>query len=137
MVVRVGKEHYIIPSVKIVMSVAPEPGMISTLSGKGEMVRLQGQMLPVLRLGRHWNVPGAEEDLTKGLLVIVGSGTRRAALLVDDLVTQQQFVVKPLTGLVSKTPGISGGAIMGSGDVGLILDPEAVVEAALSSPTAA
>jgi two-component system chemotaxis sensor kinase CheA len=137
MVIRVGEQRYIIPSVKILMSMRPEAAALSTVAGKGEMVLLHGELLPVVRLHRHWGVRGAVEDPTRGLLVIVGEGGRKAALLVDELVTQQQFVVKPLTGMVANTRGVAGGAVLGNGDVGLILDPDALVNLFLAGAGAA
>lgn len=133
MVIRIGRQRFIIPSLKIVMSQRPEPSALSTVSGKGEMVLVHEELLPVIRLHRAWGIPGAVEDPTRGLLVIVGEGRRKAALLVDELVTQQQFVVKPLTGMVAGTRGVAGGAIMGNGDVGLILDPDALVSGLLTA----
>ncbi len=127
MVIRVGSQRYIIPSVKIHMSMRPDREAISTVSGKGEMVMIQGSLLPIIRLHRLWSIPDAVEDPTQGLLVIVGEGRHRSALLVDELVTQQQFVVKPLSGVVADTQGVAGGAIMGNGDVGLILDPDGII----------
>lgn len=133
MVIRIGGQRFIIPSLKIVMSQRPEPSALSSVSGKGEMVLVHEELLPIIRLHRAWAIPGAVEDPTRGLLVIVGEGRRKAALLVDELVTQQQFVVKPLTGMVAGTRGVAGGAIMGNGDVGLILDPDALVSGFLSA----
>jgi two-component system chemotaxis sensor kinase CheA len=127
MVIRIGSQRYIIPSVKIHMSLRPDRKAISTVSGKGEMVMIQGDLLPIIRMHRLWNIPDAVEDPTEGLVVIVGEGRHRSALLVDELVTQQQFVVKPLSGVVANTQGVAGGAIMGNGDVGLILDPEGII----------
>ncbi len=127
MVIRVGTQRYIIPSVKIHMSLRPEGEALSTVSGRGEMVLIQGELLPVIRLHRLWGISNAVEDPKEGLLVIVGEGDTRSALLVDELVTQQQFVVKPLSGVVANTQGVAGGAIMGDGDVGLILDPEGII----------
>ena len=69
--------------------------------------------------------------------MIVGEGARKAALLVDELVSQQQFVVKPLTGMVADTRGVAGGAVLGNGDVGLILDPEVIIGMALGTSTGA
>ena len=137
MIIRVGAQRYIIPSVKIHMSLRPDRESISTVSGKGEMVIIQGELLPVIRMHRLWNIPDAVEDPTKGLVVIVGEGRHRSALLVDELVTQQQFVVKPLSGVVANTQGVAGGAIMGNGDVGLILDPDGIINLAHGLPHSA
>ncbi len=135
MVISIGAQRYIIPSVKILMSLRPEPSALSKVAGKGEMVLFHGELLPIVRLHRLWEIPEAVEDPTQGLLVIVGEGRRKAALLVDELVTQQQFVVKPLGGIVSNTKGVAGGAVLGNGDVGLILDPDAILAMYLTPPS--
>ncbi len=130
MLTRVGRERYIIPSVKIQMSLRPDPSAISTVNGRAEMVMLHGDLVPIIRLHRLFGVDDAIENPTEALLVIIGEGSRKSALLVDELVTQQQYVVKALGGIVSNITGISGGAILGNGEVGLILDPEALVSMA-------
>lgn len=127
MLIRVGRERYIIPSVKIQRSLRPEPSAISTVNGRAEMVLLQGDLVPILRLHRLFGISGAVENPSEALLVVIGEGSHRAALLVDELVNQQQFVVKALGGIVANTKGVSGGAILGNGEVGLILDPEGLI----------
>jgi two-component system chemotaxis sensor kinase CheA len=122
MLVRIGSERYILPTVNIQMSFQPEREMLSTVAGRGEIVLLRGDVLPIVRLHRMLGVEGAETDATRGLLVIVGSGERRTALLVDELLGQQQLVAKSLGEGLGRVPGISGGAILGDGRVGLILD---------------
>jgi two-component system chemotaxis sensor kinase CheA len=84
---------------------------------------LRGEIMPVVRLHRLFGVPGAVEDPTRALLMIVGDGNaRRSALLVDELLGQHQVVAKPLGDGVGRVPGITGGAILGDGRVGLIVD---------------
>lgn len=123
MLVRVGCERYIIPTISIHLCFRPEPDSISTVSGKGELVMLRGEMMPIFRLHRLFGVESAIEDPSRGLLVVVGDEERRCALLVDELLGQQQVVAKSLTKAVGKISGVSGGAILGDGQVGLILDP--------------
>jgi two-component system chemotaxis sensor kinase CheA len=130
MLVRIGTERYIVPTMKIQVSLRPTEKDIWTVSGKGEMVMLHGQLIPIARLHRLFALSGGIEDPTQALLVVVGDGSRKTALLVDELLGQQQFVVKPLTGQVAQTPGVAGGAILGDGGVGLILDPEELIELA-------
>ena len=122
MLVRVGEERFIIPLTHIHMSFRPEPSMLSTVVGKGEMVLLRGELMPVVRLHRLFHVAGAVESPLDGLLMIVGDGRKRTALLVDDLLGQQQVVAKTLGDGLGKVEGVSGGAILGDGRVGLILD---------------
>jgi two-component system chemotaxis sensor kinase CheA len=141
MLMGVGGERYIIPIVKIHSSLRPTRDDLTTVQGRGELVKLHEELLPVVRLHRLYEVPDAKTDPTEGLLVILGEGTRRFALMVDEILGQQQFVVKAMTGQVSHAPGVAGGAILGDGRVGLILDPDDILNlsrrASGSSPGAA
>jgi len=122
MLVRVGSERFVIPLTQIHMSFQPEPSMLSTVVGNGEMVRLRGSLMPVVRLHRMFNIRDAIENPLQALLVIVDDGAQRTALMVDELLGQQQVVAKPLGEALGRIPGFSGGAILGDGRVGLILD---------------
>lgn len=122
MLVRVGVERFVIPLTQIQMSFRPEPQMLSTVVGQGEMVMLRGALMPIVRLHKMFSVRGAIENPLAALLVIVGDGSQRSALMVDELLGQQQVVAKPLGDALGRIPGFSGGAILGDGRVGLILD---------------
>jgi len=122
MIVRVGQERFIVPLTHIHMSFRPEPSMLSTVVGHGEVVLLRGELMPIVRLHRLFDVSDAVQSPLEGLLMIVGDGNRRTALLVDELLGQQQVVAKTLGAALGKVPGVSGGAILGDGRVGLILD---------------
>lgn len=130
MLIRVGTERYIVPTVSIHLSLRPQKDSLSTVAGKGEMVLLRGELLPVFRLHRLFGVRSAIEDATRGLLVVVGSEDCRCALLVDELLGQQQVVAKSLGNGIGKIQGISGGAILGDGRVGLILDTNELIKLA-------
>ncbi|MGQ9524024.1 MAG: chemotaxis protein CheA, partial [Armatimonadota bacterium] len=133
MLVRVGRERYIIPTVSIHMSLRPEADDVFTVTGRGEMFRLRDELIPIFRLHRVFQVRDAVDDPTRGLLVIVDDGNGRCALLVDELLGQQQVVAKSLGDGLGKVPGVSGGAILGDGRVGLILDAQGVAELARRS----
>jgi two-component system, chemotaxis family, sensor kinase CheA len=133
MLVKVGRERYIVPTVNIFLSFRPEPGSLSTVVGKGLLVRLRDELMPVFCLYRLFGVKGAIEDPLRGLLVVVGDGTRRCAILVDELYGQQQVVAKSLGSGIGKIHGVSGGAILGDGRVGLILDPGEIASLARGS----
>jgi two-component system chemotaxis sensor kinase CheA len=127
MLVRVGAERYIVPTLAIQLSFRPERSMLATLAGRGEMVMLRGEVLPLVRLHRVFDVGGAVEDPAHALVMIVGDGGERGALLVDELLGQHQVVAKSLGDGVGRVRGLSGGAILGDGRVGLILDvPELI-----------
>ncbi len=122
MLVRVGDHRYIIPIVSISMSFQPASAALTTVVGVGEMVRFRDRVLPVYRLHRLFEIEGAVEDPSEGLLVIVEDGHREYALLVDALLGQHQVVTKPLGTALGRVPGVAGTAILGDGLVGLILD---------------
>ncbi|MFB3904561.1 MAG: chemotaxis protein CheA [Acidobacteriota bacterium] len=130
MQVKVGQEYYIVPTVNIQVSFRPSPSALFTVAGRGELVMLRGELMAMFRLHRLFDIKGAVEDPTKGLLVVVGDGNRRCALLVDELLGQQQVVAKSLGRGLGKIQGISGGAILGDGKVGLILDTMELVSLA-------
>jgi two-component system chemotaxis sensor kinase CheA len=136
MLVEVGSHRYIIPTQKIHLSFRPTTDDLWSVGQKGEMVMLHEQLIPVARLHRLYGIDTAQTEITQGLLVVVGEGSRKTALLVDQLLGQQQFVVKALTGQVAGTPGVAGGAILGDGAVGLILDPDELVALARTGKAA-
>lgn len=123
MLVRVGNERYIIPTVDIYMSFQPVEEALSTVVGRGELVTLRGDLIPLVRLHHLFELCDTIENPTQGLLVVVNGGEQLCALLVDELLGQQQVVVKSLGEALGAVPGISGAAILGDGKVGLILDP--------------
>ncbi|MDM7996900.1 MAG: chemotaxis protein CheA [Acidobacteriota bacterium] len=134
MLVRVGTERYIIPTISIHLCFRPTPDSLSTVAGRGELVMLRGELMPIFRLHRLFGIRSAIEDPAQGLLVVVGDEERRCALLVDELLGQQQVVAKSLNQAVGKIPGVSGGAILGDGQVGLILDTSEVTAQARKAP---
>lgn len=122
MLVRVGGERYIVPTINIHLSFRPARSALATVAGKGEMVMLRDEIMPLVRLHRVFGVSDAVEDPTEALLMVVGDGNQRTALLVDELLGQQQVVAKSLGDGLGRVNAISGGAILGDGRVGLILD---------------
>jgi two-component system chemotaxis sensor kinase CheA len=127
MLVRVGADRYIIPTVNIAMSFQPEAQQISTVHGKDEVILLRGELFPLFRLYRIFRVPNAVEDPTRGLVVVLRSGSQSWGILVDELLGQQQVVAKALGSALGPVPAVSGGAILGDGRVGLILDPDSLI----------
>jgi two-component system chemotaxis sensor kinase CheA len=127
MVVRVGGERYIIPINSIEQSIRPKPDQLSSVQGKGELCMVRGRLLPLVRLHRLFHVTPRTENPTEALVVIVHDNNRASCLLVDELVGQQQVVIKSLGDSVGTVPGVSGGAILGDGTISLILDVPAVI----------
>jgi two-component system chemotaxis sensor kinase CheA len=136
MVVRVGTERYIIPITTIEQSIQPKPEQVSTVQERGELCMVRGNLLPLIRLHRMFRVTPKAEDPCEALVVIVQDNDRRACLLVDELLGQQQVVIKSLGERVAAR-GISGGAILGDGNVSLILDVPGLMELAAESAEAA
>jgi two-component system, chemotaxis family, sensor kinase CheA len=130
MVVKVGSQRYILPITNIQKAIRPLESDIHTVNQRAEMLDFRGDMLPVFRLYKLFEVHDAITDLTAGLLVVIGDGQQRSALFVDDLLTQTQVVTKLLGKGVNNIPGVAGGAIMSDGTVGLILDTAGIVNMA-------
>jgi two-component system, chemotaxis family, sensor kinase CheA len=137
MLVRVGDQRYLLPVVAIERSFRPEAGVVTTVTGRGEVVNVRGDLLPVFRLHALFRVSGAVTDAREALLIIVQGEGRRCALMVDELLGQQQVVVKSLGRSLGQVPGVSGGAILGDGRVGLILDAGGLVALAAGEAGAA
>jgi len=130
--VRVGKETYIIPILSIEHSLRPSASQLSTVQGRGELVNIRGELLPVVRAHNLFKVSNAIEEATKASLVIVEGDSRKCALMVDELLGQQQVVIKSLGEGIGNLKGISGAAIMGDGNISLILDTPGIMQLAWS-----
>lgn len=131
--VSVGDETYIIPLVAIVESLQLQPNRIKTIAGGSELYRLRDEYIPILRLYSEFGVAAQSTSLEEGLLVVVDSGGRRAGLFVDDLLEQQQVVIKSLETNFHAVTGLSGATILGNGRVALILDVAGLISTARST----
>jgi two-component system chemotaxis sensor kinase CheA len=133
MVVRVGRERYILPTLSIVISLRPEAKDLNTVVNRGEMLSLHGELLPLFRLHRMFGIDDAVTEATDGTVVVVEGDGGKIGLLVDEILGQQQTVIKPLGEALKGLPGIAGGAIMPDGRVGLILDVGGLLDIARKS----
>lgn len=131
---RVGSEIYIIPLISILETRQVQREHISLIAGQAELYRVRDEYLPIVRLSEHFHVPPNGSAVSDGLLVIAEADGRRAGLLVDDLLGQQQVVIKSLQTNYYTVPGFSGATILGDGTVSLILDVPGVIRAARQSP---
>jgi two-component system chemotaxis sensor kinase CheA len=122
MLISCARERYIIPSLSIVESLRPTAQMVSRMPVKGELLSLRGEILPLLRLRDLLELDGEELALEDGRVVVVEGLGRKVALAVDDVVAQQQVVIKPLGSGVGDADVFSGAAILSDGRVGLILN---------------
>ncbi|WP_151669424.1 chemotaxis protein CheA [Nitrincola schmidtii] len=122
MTLRVGSEIFIMPLTRILESLQPTHDQLKTVSGQGRVVQIRGEYLPLIALYQILNLEPEVIDPEKGILVVVESSSGKVALFVDELIAQQQVVIKSLETHYRKVEGISGATIMGDGRVALILD---------------
>jgi two-component system chemotaxis sensor kinase CheA len=122
LVVGVGEERYILPMFAVREMFRPTPDAVSTVQNRAEMVQVRGKLLPMVRLYERFRVKPRSEDPCQGLLIVTESETRRFCLLVDHLIGKQEVVIKSLGEAFKHIQGIAGGAILGDGRVGLILE---------------
>lgn len=127
MLVGVGDDRYIIPTLSVRESFRPAPGMVTTVHERGEMVSVRGRLTPLLRLGQHLQTPCRAVDPTDGIVVVVESGDAARGLLVDELLGKQEVVIKNLGETFRRQDLLAGAAILGDGRVGLILDVDTLV----------
>jgi two-component system chemotaxis sensor kinase CheA len=122
LVVKVGSDRYILPMFAVREMFRPSAGAVSTVQNRAEMVLVRGRLLPILRLHRQFGVKPRSEDPCESLLIVAESESKSFCLMVDELIGKQEVVIKGLGETFRNTPGIAGGAILGDGRVGLILD---------------
>lgn len=130
MVVRVGSQRYVIPTLSIEQSYRPTPQELHSVTERGEMASVRGSLLPIYRLNRVFGLHDGCDDITEDLLIVLESNNSRCCLLVDEILGQQQVVIKSLGQGVNSIRGVSGGAILGDGRVALIIDVSGLVSEA-------
>jgi len=135
--VRVGDQTYVIPLLSIVESLQIKKQFVHAMVGGWELYRLREEYLPVLRLERLLGGGQAGPALDGALLVVIEADGRRAGLLVDDLLAQQQVVIKSLESNFRRVDGVSGATILGDGTVAMILDVAGIAAMCLAAPRAA
>jgi two-component system chemotaxis sensor kinase CheA len=127
MLVGVGDDRYIIPTLSVRESFRPRPGMVTTVHERREVVSVRGRLTPLLRLGQHLGTRYRAVDPTDGIIVVVESGDATRGLLVDELHGKQEVVIKSLGETFRRQDLLAGAAILGDGRVGLILDVDTLV----------
>jgi len=127
MSVAVGDEVYILPLSSVIESFQVKPGGIKTVGGTGRVIEVRDEFMPVLDLERVFDVPRFDHDQAGGIVVVAEAEGGRVAMLVDQLLGQQQVVVKNLEANYRRVNDISGATIMGDGRVALILDVGSLV----------
>ena len=131
--VRVGQQIYIIPLISIVESLQVQPAQFNSIAGKGELYRLRDDYIPIIRLYETFDIEPDSTELSHGLLVVVEAEGQKAGLFVDDLLAQQQVVIKSLETNYQKVEGVSGATILGDGTVAMIMDISGLISLSHSS----
>lgn len=127
MSIRCGQEVYILPLGFVIESLQPQPEDVKDIAGMGSVIKVRGEYLPLVPLHLMFDIDARYTNPCDGICVIVETEGRKAALFVDELVGQQQVVVKNLESNYRKVTGISGATILGDGGVSLILDVTALL----------
>jgi two-component system chemotaxis sensor kinase CheA len=128
--VSVGSETYIVPLITIIESLQLKPGMVNRVAGQGEVFWFRDAYLPVVRLHEAFGVQPRTTQLHEGLIMVVEGEGRRVGLFVDDLLGQQQVVIKSLETNFRRVECVSGATILGDGAVALILDVPGLIRLA-------
>jgi two-component system chemotaxis sensor kinase CheA len=126
MLVGVGQQRFILPTLAIHESFKPTQAMLSTVKGRGQIVNLRGNLIPLLQLGSKLGLHDGVKDPSESIVLIINSGGQPRGIVVDRLISKQEVVIKALGETFQSQPIYSGAAIMGDGQVALILDPDAL-----------
>ena len=130
LVVRVGEDRFILPTTSVQRALRPLRESISTVHGLGEVLDLRGKFIPIHRLHQRFGISSEAQNPWDGIVVIVENAGKVSALLVDEMVSKQEVVIKNLGGFMQNLPGVAGAAILGDGSIALILDPGSLLNAA-------
>ena len=122
MLVRVGEQRYVIPTTVIQRAFKPEESNCVTVEGKGELIKERDRLIPLIRLNQLYDHRAEATPPWESLAVVVESKDEQKALLIDELLGKDEYVIKSLGGNLENVKGFAGGAILADGRVGLILD---------------
>ena len=126
LVVGVGKERYIIPIFAVREMLRPTPDMVSTVEGRAEVLMVRNNLLPVVRLYERFGVEPRSTKPEEAVFIVAEHAGRPFCLMVDELLGKQEVVIKSLGKMFQGVSGVAGGAILGDGRIGLILDMQGV-----------
>ena len=129
LLVAVGEERFVVPTFAVRESLRPTASQVHTIKGEPRLIQVRDELMPLVWLTELFDVPGEAADPTNGTVVVIEEGRRRIGLVVDNLVAKQEVVVKNLGGAFADVRGVAGGAILGDGRIGLILDAHGIVSA--------
>jgi two-component system chemotaxis sensor kinase CheA len=128
MLVRSEDDTFIIPTLSVIESFVPHKNIVHTFKDDGEFVDLRGDMIPIIRLNQLLEISDNKPNAWESILVCVESEKGKFSLLIDDLIGRQQVVIKSLGSALSKIKEVSGSAVMGNGDIALILNVEELLK---------
>lgn len=126
--VLIGSESYVIPITSVIESLRPDRTDVKTLHERGEVVSVRGEYIPLLRLYNILGIPPCNKEPWEAIVIVTTYEGRKYCLLVDDLVGQQQVVIKNLGAAMPRVKDIAGGTILGDGKVALVLDVPGIIE---------
>jgi two-component system chemotaxis sensor kinase CheA len=118
----VGSERFVIPTFAVQESFRPQPEQVQSVHQQARMVQVRDRLYPLLHLGEVFGITGARQRISEGTVIVCHDSGRAVALAVDELIGKQEVVIKGLGEMFKDVRGIAGGAILGDGRIGLILD---------------
>lgn len=131
LVVKIGEDKFILPTTSVKVAMRPTADQISTIKGQAEILVLRGKTISIVRADKFFKIEGKTKATHEGILVVIETFGRPYALLVDEMISKQEVVIKSLGSMLHSLPGIAGGAILGDGTISLILDPSSILAHAL------
>ena len=136
MIVLIGTERYIIPTLSIVEAVRPDCESITSIVNRCEMISIRDKIIPLFRLATLFGIADARQDPAEGIVIVVEDSGKMAGILVDELLDQQSIVIKSMGASMKGLRGVSGGSILSDGRVGIIIDVADIVKLAMSGAVA-
>lgn len=130
-----GTQIYVMPLLGIIEQLKVSNDKVKPFEGKGEMINIRGEYIPLVRLHEVFGVETEVKNIEDGIVVVAESGYKRCAIFVDELLDQQQAVIKSLDASFTKHPGIAGGTILGNGKIALIIDIQGLANKTLGGRT--
>jgi two-component system chemotaxis sensor kinase CheA len=127
LVLRAGEQRFVLPTFSVRESLRPRPEHVHCVQGEPRMVQVRNSLIPLVRLADVFNIAGAMQHAHEATVVVIEDEGDRVALVVDELIGKQEVVIKSLGDTFGDVAGVAGGAIMGDGRIGLILDGHGIV----------
>jgi two-component system chemotaxis sensor kinase CheA len=127
LLLQVGTQRFVVPTYSVVESLRPQAQQLHTVQGKVCLLKLRDQLLPLVRLDDLFGISDAASDPTAATVVVLEGNGRQVAVVVDGLPGKQEVVIKSLGDSFGTVRGVAGGAILGDGRIGLILDAHGIV----------